>query len=124
MDAQIAKTIAKLDLENSNSRLHSRLLDRNYPSAMGERVILSLLINLAIREILHLDIPLVVEDIFRLLDMDYLKSFVTLMRETCSQVILLTYPDRNFEQFGLNSDYYLQLDNETNKSIIISSKDN
>jgi ABC-type taurine transport system ATPase subunit len=118
LDAQLNKFLEKLHLNGRQSRLSNK----NYPSAMGERVMLNLLNNLAIRKILSLDIPFVIEDVIPILDMHYLKTAINVLRENCSQIIIFTHLESSFEQIGLNSDYYLQLDNKTNKSIILKTK--
>ena len=107
-----------------DSRCYSRLIDKNYPKATGEVIIMNLVINFAVRKILCLDLPIVIDWNGSVLDMDYLKLFISFLRKNCSQVILLSSPDSRYQQFGLNSDYYLDLDIKTTKSnILITDRD-
>jgi GTPase SAR1 family protein len=100
-----------------------RLIDKNYPKATGEVVIMNLVINFAIRKFLRLDYPIVVEDL-SVLDTNHLDLFISFVRKNCSQVILLSPPRSLYQQIGLNPDYYLTVDSKTNKSnILIADRD-
>jgi len=104
----------------SNPRCYARLTDKYYPCATGEVIMMNIVINFALRKILRLDYPIVL-DAWCGLDNDYLELFVSFLRKNCSQVIFFSLPNSTFQQIGLNSDYYLQLDDKANKSIIINS---
>jgi hypothetical protein len=107
-----------------DSRCYSRLINKNYPKATGEVIIMNLIINFALRKILRLDLPFVIDGIASVLDTDYLKLFINFLRKNYSQVILLSIPDSRYQQFGLNSDYYLNIDSKTKKSnILITDRD-
>ena len=106
----------------SNQRCYSRLIDKNYPAATGEVIMMNIVINFTIRKILCLDYPIVLDEITSLLDTEYLELLVSFLKKNCSQVIFLTFPDSRFEDIGLNSDYHLQLDNKTQRSIILNNQ--
>jgi ABC-type Na+ transport system ATPase subunit NatA len=117
LDAQITKI-----LENLNVKIpYSKLLDKNYTFAMGERVIVNIIKNIAIRKMLLLDIPFVIDETANFLDLLHLELLVYILRQNCSQIIIFTYPESGFKQIGLNSDYYIQFDNKTNESIILKT---
>lgn len=90
--------------------------------ATSERLALFLSINAAVRKLLSLDVPFVVDAQFRICDTDLLESCYQFIPGFSKQTIILEH-DSFLERLGIKSNFQIIFNPDLNKSLIYETLD-